>query len=159
VSSQLIYRLNAIQFTAKRECDTRFHLLQNATVKNIIDCKTRRVTRFLNRFLFRVINSLLLLTAKSDSVIDCKSRIFKCDFIIDCKTRILLLTEQRAFKCICKTSIIDCKTRILLLTEQLAFKCICKTSIIDCKARFLSIIQLYLQNASHVHHANGHSLG
>jgi hypothetical protein len=127
--------ISAIQFTAKRECDTRFHLLQNATVKNIIDCKTRRVTRFLNLFLFRVINTLLLLTAKSDSVIDCKSRNLKCDFIIDCKTRMLLLTEKRVFNCICKTS------------------------IIDCKARFLSIIQMYLQNASHVRHANGHSLG
>ncbi len=149
--------INAIQFTAKRECDTRFHLLQNATVKNIIDCKTRRVTRFLNWFLFRVINRLLLSTAKSDSVIDWKSRIFKCDFIIDGKTRILLLTEKRVFNCICKTSIIDYKERILLLTEKRVFNCICKTSMIDCKTRFLSIIQLYLQNASHVRHANGHS--
>jgi hypothetical protein len=30
-----------IPFTTKREHNTRFHLLQNATVKNIIDCKTR----------------------------------------------------------------------------------------------------------------------
>ncbi len=32
--------ISAIPFTAKRERDTRLHLLQNATVKNIIDCKT-----------------------------------------------------------------------------------------------------------------------
>ena len=45
-------------FTTNRERDTRFHLLQNDTVENIIDCKTRRVTRFLNRFLVHVTNSL-----------------------------------------------------------------------------------------------------
>jgi hypothetical protein len=56
---------SAIPFTENRERDTRFHLLQNATVKNIIDCKRRRVGRFLNRFLLHVINSLLL-TAKRE---------------------------------------------------------------------------------------------
>jgi hypothetical protein len=39
----------------------------------------------------------LLLTVKSDSIIDCKTRIFKCDSIIDCKTRILILTEKIAY--------------------------------------------------------------
>ena len=34
----------------------------------MMDCKTRRVTRFLNRFLLQVINSLLL-TAKRDSLL------------------------------------------------------------------------------------------
>jgi hypothetical protein len=40
--------ITTIPFTATRERDTRFHFkfqLQNATVKNIIDCKTRPVTR------------------------------------------------------------------------------------------------------------------
>jgi hypothetical protein len=63
--------------------------------------KTRRVTRFLNGFLFHVINSLLL-TVKSDSIIDCKTRFLKCDSIIDCKTRLLVLTEQHVVNCICK---------------------------------------------------------
>ena len=31
--------ISVIPFTVKRERDTGFHLLQNATVKNIIDCK------------------------------------------------------------------------------------------------------------------------
>jgi hypothetical protein len=71
------------------------------TVKIVIDSKTRRVARLINRFLFHVINSLLL-TVKNDSIIDCKTRIFKCDSIIDCETRILLLTGKY-------TSIIDNK--------------------------------------------------
>jgi hypothetical protein len=29
--------ISAIQFTAKRERDTRFHLLQNTTVENIVE--------------------------------------------------------------------------------------------------------------------------
>ena len=49
----------------------------------------------------------LLLTVKSDSIIDCKTRIFKCDSIIDYKTWILLLTEKHVFNCICKTYVID----------------------------------------------------
>jgi hypothetical protein len=59
---------SAIPFTAKRERDTRFHLLQNATVKNIFDGKTRRVAQFLNRCLLHVINSLQLI-AKRDSLL------------------------------------------------------------------------------------------
>ena len=44
-------------------------------VTNIIDCKTRRVTRFLNRFLLHVINSLLL-TEKRDSLLGiCRLRL------------------------------------------------------------------------------------
>jgi len=47
-------------------------------------------------------------------------------------------------------SIIDCKTQILVLTvltEQRLFNCIYKTSIIDCKTQ-KSRIPLYLQNAT-----------
>ena len=43
--------------------------VENTTVKKIIDCKTWHVGRFLNRFLFHVINRLLL-TGKDDSIID-----------------------------------------------------------------------------------------
>jgi hypothetical protein len=50
--------ISVIPFTVKRESDTLvwFHLLKNETVKNIIDDKTWHVNRFLNRFLFHVIN-------------------------------------------------------------------------------------------------------
>ena len=64
-------RISAIPFTAKREHDTRFHLLQNTTVKNIIDCKTRHVTRFLDRYLLHVTNCLLLTAKRGDSIIEC----------------------------------------------------------------------------------------
>jgi hypothetical protein len=52
---------------------TRLHLMCGRRVpkrdsENIIDCKKRRFTRFLNRCLLHVINSLLL-TAKRDSVL------------------------------------------------------------------------------------------
>ena len=66
--------MSAIPFTAKRERGTRFRLLQNATVKNIIDCKTRCVTRFLNRFLLRLIFFNYWLQSEN-SIIDCKRRL------------------------------------------------------------------------------------
>ena len=62
---QGVRTISVIPYTPKREHDNRFHLLQDTTVQNIIDFKTRRVTRFLNRFFRRVINSLLL-TVKRD---------------------------------------------------------------------------------------------
>ncbi len=109
--------ISVIPFTAKREHDTTdtwFHLLENTTVKNMIDCTTRRVTRFLNRFSFPVINSLFL-TSKSDSIIDCKTRIQ----VIDWKTRIqlylqnlILLTAKRDY------------TRFLKPVKNRVFNCI-----------------------------------
>jgi hypothetical protein len=79
----------------------------NGKVKNIVYCKTRHVTWFLNRFLFHVINT--------ESSIDCKR-----DSIIDCKTRILLLTVKHLFNRIWKTSIIDCKTWLNTIPETCA---------------------------------------
>jgi hypothetical protein len=50
--------IRVIPFTGKREHDTLFHLLQNMTVKNIIDYKTRRVTRFLKHVQNHLLNSI-----------------------------------------------------------------------------------------------------
>jgi hypothetical protein len=86
-----------------------------------------------SRSLFHIINSLLL-TEKSDSVIDYKARILKCDSIIDCKTRSLLLTEKHVFICICKTSIIDRKTRLNAIPETCA-----KITYLVCRAWKLSL--------------------
>jgi hypothetical protein len=53
-------RISVIPFTTKRERDALLRLLQNATVKNIIDYKTRHVTRFLNRYLLHEINNIIV---------------------------------------------------------------------------------------------------
>jgi hypothetical protein len=68
--------ISEISFTLKRQCDTRFHLLQSATVKKVIDYKTRRrVTRFLNRCLLHGINSLFLTTKRDSLLGTCSSRL------------------------------------------------------------------------------------
>ena len=56
----VMFFINVIQFTGTRERDTRFHLLQNTTVKNIIDLKGRHVARSI------ISVKILLLTAKLD---------------------------------------------------------------------------------------------
>jgi hypothetical protein len=57
--------ISAIPFAAKRERDTRFHLLQNATVNNLIDCKTRYA-----------ISKSILASCYQYSMIDWKTRLF-----------------------------------------------------------------------------------
>ena len=121
----------------------------------MIDCTTRRVTRFLNRFLFPVINSLLL-TSKSDSIVGCKTRIFKCDRIIDCKTRILLLTEKHVFNCIYETYIIDCKTRLLNVIPDAFSKIV--YSIVSVKRDELHDASNICKTRVNVRHAKGRTL-
>jgi len=96
-------------------------------VKNIIDFKTRPVTRFLNLFLFHVINGLLL-TLKSDSIMAYKTRIFKCEFYYWLKNTI--------------------KRDSWSIWKNCVFNCIGKT-------RHVTRDLQDLENASHVLHPNG----